>query len=120
MPVLSRRREVSPTMAQKRELFRVAIDRAGQIQRGAETLPCKVVDLTEKGFQLRTDGIFYVGETLHLEFALNETRPVVCTVQVTHVRPPYLGAVIARISPDHQAQLSHFIEQLNALNMTGF
>lgn len=118
--MLSHRRKVSPTMAQKRELFRVAIDRKGQIRSGAETLPCEVVDLTEKGFQLRIDGEFHVGETLHLEFMLNETCPVVCTVQVTHVRPPYLGAVIAKISPDHQARLSHFIDQLNALNMTGF
>jgi hypothetical protein len=39
---------------------------------------------------------------------------------VTHVRPPFLGARIARISPDQQALLSRFIEQLNALNMPGF
>jgi hypothetical protein len=107
-------------MAQKRELFRVAIDRTGQIQRGAETLPCKVIDLTEKGFQLGVEGVFHVGEELRLEFVLNETCTVACTVQVTHVRPSFLGARIARISPDDQAKLSNFIEQLNALNMTGF
>lgn len=107
-------------MAQKRELFRVAIDRTGRIQRGAETLPCKVVDLSEKGFQLCIEGIFRPGEVLHLEFPLSESDPVACTVQVTHVHPPYLGAAIAGISPDHQAQLSRFVEQLNALNMTGF
>jgi hypothetical protein len=107
-------------MAQKRELFRVGIDRTGRIQRGAETVPCQVVDLTEKGFQLRVEGTFHVGEALDLEFVLNEPRPVLCTIQVTHVRPPYVGALIARISPEHQAQLSRFIEELNALNMTGF
>jgi hypothetical protein len=107
-------------MAQNRELFRIAIDRTGQIQRGAETLPCQVVDFTEKGFQLSIEGVFQPGEVLHLEFALNERDPVACTVQVTYVRPPHLGAVIAGISPDHQARLSRFIDQLNALNMTGF
>ena len=107
-------------MAQKRELFRVAIDRTGLIQRGAETFPCRVIDLTEKGFQFRTDGAFHAGEVFHLEFALNETSSVMCTVQVTHVRAPYVGAVITTISPDYQTQLSRFIEQVNALNMTGF
>ena len=107
-------------MAQKRELFRVAIDRIGQIQRGSETVPCQVVDLSEKGFQLCVEGSFSAGEVLHLEFPLAESDPVACTVQVTHVQPPHLGAVIAAISPDHQAKLSCFIDQLNALNMTGF
>lgn len=107
-------------MAQQRELFRVAIDRTGQIRCGAETVPCKVIDMTEKGFQLQVEGAFRVGEELHLEFTLSETSPIVCTVQVTHVRPPYLGTRIASISPDQQALLSRFIEQLNALNMTGF
>jgi PilZ domain-containing protein len=107
-------------MTQKRELFRIAINRTGQIRHGAETLLCKVNDMTEKGFQLQVEGAFQVGEELHLEFTLSESCPIVCTVQVTHVRPPYLGARIARISPDQQALLSRFIEQLNALNMTGF
>jgi hypothetical protein len=107
-------------MAQARELFRVAIDRIGQIRHGAQTVPCKVVDLTEKGFQLQSEGAFQVGEDLHLEFTLSETCRVECTIQVTHVRPPYLGALITMISPDHQLELSRFIEQLNALNMTGF
>jgi hypothetical protein len=106
-------------MAQKRELFRVAIDRSGQIQRGSETLPCQVVDLSEKGFQLCVEGSFSAGEVLHLEFPLGESDPIACTVQVTHVRPPHLGAVIAGISPDQRAKLSCFIDQLNALNMTG-
>lgn len=107
-------------MAQQRELFRVAIDRTGRIQRGAETLPCKVLDLTEKGFQLQMAGVVHTGEDLHLEFSLSDGCPIACMVQVTHVRAPYLGARIARISPDHQTRLSRFIEQLNALNMTGF
>ena len=106
-------------MAQKRELFRVAIDRTGQVQRGAEVVPCHVVDLTEKGFRLQLEGVYTAGEVLHLEFALSARDLLACTVQVTYVRPPFLGAVIAGISPDHQMRLSRFIDQLNALNMTG-
>jgi hypothetical protein len=107
-------------MSQKRELFRIAINRTGQLRHGAETVLCKVNDMTEKGFQLQVERAFQVGEDLHLEFTLTDTCPIVCTVQVTHVRPPFLGARIARISPDQQALLSRFIEQLNALNMPGF
>ncbi|HSC56373.1 MAG TPA: PilZ domain-containing protein [Nitrospira sp.] len=107
-------------MTKKRELFRIAINRTGQIRHGAETVLCKVNDMTEKGFQLQVEGAFRVGEDLRLEFSLTDTCPIVCTVQVTHVRPPFLGARIARISPDQQALLSRFIEQLNALNMPGF
>jgi hypothetical protein len=107
-------------MAQTRELFRVAIDRTGWVRQSGQRIPCNVVDLTEKGFQLQSEGTFQVGEYLHLEFTLSETGPVECTIQVTHVRPLYLGARITRISPDHQLELSRFIEQLNALNVTGF
>ena len=107
-------------MVQKRELFRVAIERTGQIQRGATTVPCKVIDLTERGFQFQSEESFHVGEDLHLEFTLSESCPIVCTVRVTHVQPPYHGARIIRISSDHLTRLSHFIEQLSALNMTGF
>jgi len=107
-------------MTHKRELFRVVIDRVCQIRRGTEPVPCKVLDLTEKGFQLQVEGPVQVGDELQLEFNLSEGSPVLCTVQVTHVHPPNLGVRIVRISPEQQAQLSDFIEQLNALNMTGF
>src|SRR5262245_61621860 len=98
-------------MTQKRELFRVALERTGQIQRGTELVPCKLINLTEKGFQLQSEGTFQVGEDLHLEFTLSENCPIVCTVQVTHVQRPYLGARIARIAPADKTRLSHFIEQ---------
>jgi hypothetical protein len=101
-------------------LFRIAIDRTGQVQRGGETRPCRVVDLTEKGFQLSIEGVFQPGETLQLEFALHENDRVACTVKVTYARPPYLGVVITGISPDQKAKLSRFIDQVNILIMTGF
>lgn len=107
-------------MTQKRELFRVAIDRICQIRHGGEPVPCKVLDLTEKGFQLQVEGPVQVGDELQLEFNLIEGCPVFCTVQVTHVHPPNLGVRIMEISPEQQAQLSRFIDQLNELNMTGY
>ena len=107
-------------MEEHRRLFRIMIDRVGEIRRGDEAFPCKVIDLTEKGFQLESSGAFGMGDELHLEFVLSESGRLVCTIRVTHLRPPFLGVEILRISPDHQAQLTAFVEQLNALNMTGF
>jgi hypothetical protein len=107
-------------MTQKRELFRVAIDRICQIRRGAEPAPCKVLDLTEKGFQLQVEEPVEVGDELQLEFNLSEGCPVLCTVLVTHVHPPNIGVRIIRISPEQQTQLSRFIDQLNQLNMIGY
>jgi PilZ domain len=103
-----------------RQLYRVAIDRTGQVRRGVDTFACNVIDMTEQGFRLRIDETFPVGEHLHLEFALADGDVLECAIQVTHSEPPHIGAAIIDITPDHQQRLSTFIEQLNALNMTGF
>ena len=107
-------------MADHRQLYRVAIDRTGQIRRGDETFPCNVVDVTEQGVRLQVDGAFRAGEELQLEFTLTDVDAVACAIKVTHCRTPEIGAAIVQIAPDHQRRLSSFIEQLNALNMTGF
>ena len=107
-------------MAKQRQLFRISIDRTGEVRRGNETLACSVVDLTEKGVRLRIDGTFHVGETLGLRFPLTDADLIDCNIEVTHHRPPHLGAAIVRMAPDQEARLSRFIEELNALNMTGF
>ena len=107
-------------MAKQRQLFRIAIDRTGHVRRGNERYACNVVDLTEKGVRLRIDGTFGVGEELQLRFPLTDADVIECTVAVTHHRPPQIGAAIVRMAPDDEARLSRFIEELNALNMTGF
>ena len=107
-------------MADQRQLYRVAIDRTGQVRRGDETFPCQVIDMTEHGVRLRLDETFRVGEEVHLEFALTEGDVLACAIHVTHSQSPHIGAAIVQIAPDHQRRLSSFIEQLNALNMAGF
>jgi hypothetical protein len=107
-------------MAKQRQLFRLPIDRTGMVRRGERTFPCKVVDLTEKGVRLQLDGAFCVGDELHLEFALTDPETLGCMIHVTHIRPPYIGAEIVRMASKDQERLSGFIEELNALNMTGF
>ena len=107
-------------MPKQRQLFRIAIDRIGDLRRGNDIFTCNVVDLTEKGVRLRIDGTFRVGEELQLRLPLTDANLLECTIEVTHCRPPQIGAAIVRMAPDHQARLSRFIEELNALNMTGF
>src|SRR5262245_37446397 len=107
-------------MADQRKLYRVAIDRTGHLRRGDQTFVCNIIDMTEQGVQLRSDETFRIGEELNLEFALTATDFLACAIHVTHSQLPYIGAAIVRIAPDHQQRLSRFIEELNALNMTGF
>jgi len=107
-------------VSQKRELFRMAIDRAGHIQRGAENIPCRIVDFTQKGVRLRVEGAFSPGDLLDLEFALTKRASITCTVKVTFARPPLVGAVIVDMSSHDQTLLANFIDEMNAINLTGF
>ncbi len=107
-------------MTDQRQLYRVAIDRTGQVRRGSQAYPCHVIDLTEHGVCLQMTEMFRAGDELQLEFALTNVDMLACTIQVTNRRPPYIGAAIVQMAPDQQKRLSSFIEQINALNMTGF
>jgi hypothetical protein len=108
-------------MKQNRGLFRLSIQRAGRLIRGDQSVPCEVLDLTEKGMLIRAaDSPAVTGDQLGLEFALTSTLTIHCTIAVTHAAPPHLGARIADISREDQLHLSRFIDQLLALNMTGF
>lgn len=107
-------------MTQKRELFRVVIERVGLLARGAEVASCEVLDLTGNGFQLSTKLTVAVGERFELEFFLSKGVPIQCIVEVTYAASPQVGAHITKISPEHQRCLAQFIEQLNMLNLTGF
>jgi len=107
-------------MDQKRKLFRLSIKRTGRLIRSTDVAPCEVLDLTDEGMLIQTHCTASVGEELQLEFPLTPTALLQCTIHVTHVAPPHLGARIASISSDHQHALSRFIDELLALNVTGF
>jgi PilZ domain-containing protein len=107
-------------LAQKRELFRIAVDRTGRVRYGRKTLPCRVVNLTDKGFQLRVEDAFAPGNILHVEFPLTEQDFLACIVKVSYARPPFIGAVIVGISSHHQTLLSRFIDEINATSLMGF
>lgn len=107
-------------MKQHRGLFRLAIQRTGTITQGDQVFPCEVLDLTEKGMLIRADVPAATGDRLGLEFELTPSSRIHCTIIVTHASTPHLGVRIADISPEDQKILSHFIDQLLAMNVTGF
>jgi len=107
-------------MDQKRGLFRLSIKRTGRLIQGTDVAPCEVLDLTDKGMLIHADRAVSLDDELQLEFPLTPTSVLQCTIHVTHVAPPHLGARIAVISPEHQQALSQFIDELLALNVTGF
>lgn len=107
-------------MKQNRALFRLSIQRTGHLVHGDRSVPCEVLDLTEKGMLIRTDLPARAGDQLQLEFDLTSTSRIHCTIAVTHAAPPHLGARIDVISLEDQMLLSRFIDQLLALNVTGF
>lgn len=77
------------------------------------------MNLTEYGFQLRVEGSFPPGEILHFEFALTEQAFLACTIKVVYAQPPLLGTVITSISSHHHNVLSHFIDEVNTINLRG-
>ena len=113
-------RDEGTVMGQQRGLYRVVIDLAGTLQRGEVMAPCQVLDLTETGLRFRTSLPVATGESLQLELNLADGRAICCSVHVTNVMPPFVGARIADISSVHQKQLSQFIEQLISINLMGF
>ncbi|MDQ6736042.1 MAG: PilZ domain-containing protein [Nitrospirota bacterium] len=107
-------------MDQKRGLFRLSIKRTGRLIQGTDVATCEVLDLTDKGMLIHAARTVSIGDELQLEFPLTPTTLLQCTIHVTHVAPPHLGARIASISSEHQQSLSRFIDELLTLNMTGF
>lgn len=95
----------------KRALFRIRIAREGSVRRGSEVASCSITELTTKGMGLSTDLCASQGDQLEVTFALTDGAPICCQILVTHARPPSLGGRIISISPEHDSQLSRFIDQ---------
>jgi hypothetical protein len=106
-------------MNQHRQQYRIPIERTGRLSRQGEISECHVSDLTEQGFQLRTDLSLVSGEVVSLTCAIDGISDITCTVAVTHARPPLFGSRIVDISPEHRQRLSRFIQRLITVNMMG-
>jgi hypothetical protein len=97
-------------MGFKRKSSRVEIGRAGRLQRGALSAPCKVLDVSETGVRVESRLFVKGGDELQLMIELEQGRTLTCGLQVIHVRSPKFGAKITSISPEDRERLAHIFD----------
>lgn len=98
-------------MSDQRQFFRIAVERPGRLRHGHESVECEVLDLTEKGLQLRTPAAIRVGEMVQLDWQLDDQELLRCALVITYSRPPYVGGRIVSISQEDHRRLSRYVEQ---------
>ena len=97
-------------MGFKRKGSRVEVSRAGRLQRGALSAPCKVLDVSETGVKIESRLFVKNGDALQLVIDLEQGRTLTCGLQVVHVRTPKFGATISSISPEDRERLAHILD----------
>lgn len=97
-------------MGFKRKGSRVEVSRAGRLQRGSLSVPCKVLDVSETGVKIESRLFVKSGDALQLVIELDNGRTLNCGLQVVHVRSPKFGATIIAISPEDREQLAHILD----------
>lgn len=97
-------------MGFKRKGSRVEVSRAGRLQRGALSAPCKVLDVSETGVKIESRLFVKNGDALQLVIDLEQGRTLTCGLQVVHVRSPKFGATISSISPEDRERLAHILD----------
>jgi PilZ domain len=97
-------------MGFKRKHSRVDVGRAGRLQRGTLSAPCKVLDVSETGIRIESRLFVQSGDALQLVIELERGRTLTCGLQVVHVRSPKLGAKITSISPEDMERLAHILD----------
>lgn len=97
-------------MGFKRKGSRVEVSRAGRLQRGSLSVPCKVLDVSETGVKIESRLFVKNGDALQLVIDLEQGRTLTCGLQVVHVRSPRFGATISSISPEDRERLAHILD----------
>jgi PilZ domain len=97
-------------MGFKRKGSRVEVGRAGRVQRGALSAPCKVLDVSETGVRIESRLFVKKGDALQLVIELDQGRTVTCGLEVVHVRSPRFGSKITSISPEDRERLAHIFD----------
>ena len=98
-------------MGFKRKGSRVEVSRAGRLQRGSLSVPCKVLDVSETGVKIESRLFVKNGDALQLVIELDNGRTLNCGLQVVHVRSPKFGATITVISPEDRERLAHILDE---------
>lgn len=97
-------------MGFKRKGSRVDVARAGRVQRGALSAPCKVLDVSETGVRVESRLFVKSGDAIQLVIELDQGRTVTCGLEVVHVRSPRFGSKITSISPEDRERLAHIFD----------
>lgn len=106
-------------MRNQRGQFRIALERQGVVTLGTKIAPCHVRNFTEKGLLIESDLQIAAGDTIQIECPLDEHSSIHCTLLVVSATPPLFGGPITQISPEHQQQLTNFLNRLIAANLVG-
>ena len=107
-------------MEQHRAVYRMEIQRDGQVRHGEHEAPCTVLDLSERGVLVSSDLSVAVGDEVVVRFPLTPEQWVECLILITHASFPQFGGTIAAASSASKAQIDRFLRDLAALDMTGF
>ncbi|MDH4186235.1 MAG: PilZ domain-containing protein [Nitrospira sp.] len=105
-------------MGFKRKQSRVEVGRAGRIQKGSLSAPCRVLDVNETGAKIESRLFVKTGDMLQLAIELDRGRVVTCRLQVVHVRAPKFGTKIVSITPEDQERLIHMLDDHMQTNFT--
>jgi hypothetical protein len=79
-------------MGFKRKASRVEVSRAGRLQRGGLSAPCKILDVNEAGVRTESRVFIKISDALQLMIELKHGRTLSCGLQVVHVRSTKFGA----------------------------
>ncbi len=97
-------------MGFKRKGSRVEVSRAGRLQRGSLSVPCKVLDVSETGVKIESRLFVKNGDALQLVIDFEQGKTLACGLQVVHVRSPKFGATISSIGPEDRERLAHILD----------
>ena len=97
-------------MGFKRKGSRIEVSRAGRLQRGSLSAPCRILDVSETGVRIESRLFVKSGDALQLVIELEQGRTLTCGLQVIHVRSPKFGTKITLISPEDRERLSHILD----------
>jgi len=98
-------------MGFKRKGSRAEVSRGGRLQRGALSVSCKILDISETGVKIESRLFVKNGDALQLMIDLEQGETLTCGLQVVHVRSPKFGATISSISEEDRARLAHILDE---------
>ena len=98
----------------RREEPRISLTRSGELRSGTATAPCVLQDLSSKGFRIRTDQTYSVGQVLVFVCELAPAKMLHCKIEVRHVFEACIGTKILEMSPTAAALFDAFLKDLKA------